>query len=140
MKIYNGEGLLLGRLASVVAKTVLLGEEVIVVNCEKVIISGDKRKIFANEKQKLERKGYPLKSAKHPRLSDRFVRRAIRGMLPWRTTRGKDAFKRLMCHIGVPENLKDQELLTIETASIKKIPNLKYVKVEEIIKELGGKR
>ena len=40
MKIYNGEGMILGRLAAIAAKEALLGEEVKVVNCEKVIISG----------------------------------------------------------------------------------------------------
>ena len=59
MKIYNGESMILGRLAARVAKDALLGEEVKVVNCDKVIISGRKTNTFANEKQKREhRKGY----------------------------------------------------------------------------------
>ena len=76
MKIYNGEGVLLGRLATRVAKDALLGEEVRVVNCDQVIISGKKINTFAREKQRRARKGYPLKSAKLPRLSDRIVRRS----------------------------------------------------------------
>ena len=47
MKIYNGEGMLLGRLATRVAKDALLGEEVQVVNCEKIIVSGKKTVTFA---------------------------------------------------------------------------------------------
>ncbi len=113
MKIYNGNEMLLGRLASRVAKDALLGEEVIVVNCEKIIISGKKVKTLTDEKERRKRKGYPLKSAKHTRLSDRFVRRAIRGMLPWKSTRGREAFKRIMCHVGVPTEFADKELITI---------------------------
>ena len=40
MKIYNAEGIILGRLASVVAKQALLGEDIRIVNSEKAIISG----------------------------------------------------------------------------------------------------
>ena len=103
MKVYNGEGIVLGRLAVQVAKDALLGEEVRVVNCEKIIISGVKTTTFAHEKQRYERKGYPLKSAKFSRIPDRYVRRSIRGMLPWKTTRGREAFLRIMCYRGLPE-------------------------------------
>ncbi len=139
MKVYNGEGLLLGRLCSAVAKDILLGEEVKVINCEKVIISGGRRKVFAQEKERRARKGYPLKSQKRPRMSDRYVRRVIRGMIPWKQSRGKEAFKRVMCYIGVPEEVKNLNKITIESASVKKLPNLKYVTVAEVIKEIGGK-
>ena len=56
MKVYNGEGMILGRLATLVAKDILLGETVNVVNCEHVIVSGDKTKVVANEKQKGQEK------------------------------------------------------------------------------------
>ncbi len=138
MKVYNGEGMILGRLAAIVAKDALLGEEVNVVNCEKVVISGKKEMVFANEKQRRDRKGYPLKSAKFTRLPDRCVRRSIRGMLPWKQARGKEAFKRIMCYQGVPEGFKDKELITIKDASMQKLPTLKYTKIVNICKHLGG--
>ena len=139
MKIYNGEEMLLGRLASVVAKDLLLGETVNIVNCEKVLVSGHREKVLANEKQKRERKGYPLKSANFSRLPDRFVRRTVRGMLPWKKPRGKEVFANLMCYMGVPEEFKDKELITIKTASVKKLPTLKYVDVGDVCKSLGWK-
>jgi len=138
MKVYDGENMILGRLGTVVAKAALLGEEVRVVNCDKVIVSGKKEMVFANEKQKRARKGYPLKSAKFTRLSDRIVRRSIRGMLPWRKTRGREAFKRIMCHRGVPEALQGKAI-KIEGASVSKLPTLKYITIAELVKRLGGK-
>ncbi len=138
MKIYNGENMLLGRLASRVAKDALLGEEVKVINCDKVIVSGKKVQVFANEKTRRARKGYPLKSQKRPRFSEKYVRRAIRGMLPWDTTRGREAFDRIMCYVGSPEEIKG-DAIVLEDASVKKLPNVKYVTVQEIIKYLGGK-
>src|SRR3990167_2421450 len=100
MKIYNGENMVLGRLAARVAKDALLGEEVKVVNCEKIIISGAKAVTFARAKQKRGRGGHPVRSQTHSRLPDRWVRRTVRGMLPWKQARGKEAFKRIMCYKG----------------------------------------
>ena len=40
--IIDGEGLVLGRLASTVSKRLLNGEEITIVNAEKIIISGNK--------------------------------------------------------------------------------------------------
>jgi large subunit ribosomal protein L13 len=131
--------MLLGRLASRVAKDALLGEEVRVVNCEKIVISGKKVKTLTDEKERRKRKGYPLKSAKHTRLSDRFVRRAIRGMLPWKQARGKEAFLRVMCFVGVPEELNGKDLITLEDASVTKLPTLKYTTVGEVMNHLRGK-
>lgn len=139
MKVYNGEGLLLGRLASIVAKEALLGEEVRVVNCESIFVSGDKYNTHDWAKHKQERKGYPLKSAFHSRLPDRFVRRSIRGMLPWKTARGKEAFKRIMCHIGIPDELRKEHQLTIASASKEKLPTLKYAKIGDICKQMTGR-
>jgi large subunit ribosomal protein L13 len=139
MKIYNGEGQILGRLAAQAAKDALLGEEVKVVNCSKVIISGRKTNTFAREKQRRDRKGYPLKSAKLPRLADRFVRRCIRGMLPWKQNRGREAFKHVLCYSGVPSEFADKELLTVKGAEAKKLPTLKYTTVGAIVEQLGGR-
>ena len=139
MKIYNGEGMILGRMAAVIAKASLLGEEVNVVNCEKMVVSGRKTNTVAQEKQKRDRKGYPLKSAKFSKLPDRYVRRTIRGMVPWKQARGKEAYKRVMCYIGIPAGLADKEMSTIKEASMKKLPTLKYMTVGEVCKRLGGK-
>ncbi|HLC81725.1 MAG TPA: 50S ribosomal protein L13 [Candidatus Nanoarchaeia archaeon] len=137
MKIYNGEGIILGRLASEAAKTALSGEEVRVVNCNKIIVSGKKTNTFQMAKARRDRKGYPLKSAKHSRLPERYVRRSIRGMLPWKFARGREAFKRVMCYRGLPEEFAAQQLISLEQSSAKKLPTLKYITVREICKAIG---
>ena len=139
MKIYNGEGIILGRLASAAAKAALLGEEVHVINCEKIIVSGKKANTYAMAKARRDRKGYPLKSAKHSRLPERYVRRSIRGMLPWKFTRGKEAFKRIMCYKGIPAEYAGKEYIVVQKASVNKLPTLKYITVGEICKQIGGK-
>ncbi|MBI2668256.1 50S ribosomal protein L13 [Candidatus Woesearchaeota archaeon] len=139
MKIYDGAGMILGRLASAAAKDALLGEDVNIVNCEKVVISGTKVQTFARQTQRFNRGGYPLKSQDLSRLPDRFVRRIVRGMLPWKVNRGKEAWRRVMCYIGVPPGLQDAEKIRLEKASVQKLPSLNYVTVGEICKHLGGK-
>ncbi len=138
MKIYNGEGMILGRLAAVAAKETLLGEEVRIINCERVIISGDKEQVFARELQRRQRKGNPLRSSTYSRLPDRFVRRTIRGMLPWKTARGREAFARVLCYRGVPSELPTPQLITLEKASVRKLPSLKYTTVGAVCNALRG--
>src|SRR3989338_2100192 len=52
MKIIDGENSVLGRIASYVAKEALKGERIAIVNCEKIIISGNKK----NVEESFERK------------------------------------------------------------------------------------
>ncbi|HLD78957.1 MAG TPA: 50S ribosomal protein L13 [Candidatus Nanoarchaeia archaeon] len=139
MKIYNGEGMILGRLAARVAKDALMGEEVKVVNCEKVVVSGAKTGTFAKAKQKRGWGGHPMRRQVHSRLPDRWVRRSIRGMLPWKQARGKEAFKRIMCYKGLPAEFSSQEIITLQDSSVSKLPNLKYTTIEEVCKHLNGK-
>lgn len=139
MKIYNGENMILGRLASLAAKDALLGEEVVVVNCSKAVISGKKANTFKHEKERLDRKGYPLKSAKLSRLPEKFVRRSIRGMLPWKHSRGKEAYKRVICHRYLPQEYEGKEMLSSDKISVKKLPTLRYASVGKVCKQIGGK-
>ena len=139
MKIYNGENMILGRLAARVAKDALLGEEVKVVNCEKIIISGAKPVTFARATQKRGRYGHPHRSQTHSRLPDRWVRRTIRGMLPWKQARGKEAYELIMCYIGVPAEYAGKELIPLTHSSQSKLPNLKSTTIGEICPHIGGK-
>ncbi|MEK6899581.1 MAG: 50S ribosomal protein L13 [Nanoarchaeota archaeon] len=140
MKLYNGEGMILGRLAAKVAKDALMGEEVNVVNCEKVIISGSKEVSYERAKVKRDRGGHPMRRQLHSRLPERWVRRSIRGMLPWKQARGKEAFERIMCFRGVPAHFAQQEMIVLEDSSAKKLPNLKFTTIGDICKHIGGKQ
>lgn len=53
--IINGEGLLLGRMASIVAKRALNGETIAIVNAEKAIISGSRARVLSLYGQKRSR-------------------------------------------------------------------------------------
>lgn len=91
MRIINADGLILGRLASRVAKMLLEGEEVVIVNAEKAVITGNREVIFSKYKQRtgLRTLTNPRRGPFYPKRSDEIVRRTIRGMLPWKTDRGR---------------------------------------------------
>ncbi|MFO8016382.1 MAG: 50S ribosomal protein L13 [Candidatus Woesearchaeota archaeon] len=136
--IIDATNLVLGRLATAAAKKALAGEKVDIVNSEKAVITGTPELTYRRFKEKRDR-GIPLKGPYYPRMPDRIVRRTVRGMLPWDKTRGRQAFKNVMCYIGVPESLKNEKTETIREADISKVPNLKYTTVEHISKLLGAK-
>jgi len=99
--IYDGKDAVFGRLASVVAKDLLKGNSVDVINCEGIVVSGDK-KLFAKKilAKRAMGSGGSLKGPKYPRVADRLVKRMIRGMLPRDRMKGQDAFRRLKCFVG----------------------------------------
>jgi large subunit ribosomal protein L13 len=132
----DATNLILGRMASFAAKKALLGETVNIVNCEKAIVTGNKKTLLLQFKRKRDM-GIPSKGPFFPRSPERIVKRTIRGMLPYKQEKGMKAFKRIKCYTGVPENIKNAE--TIKEADISKVPNLKYLKLEQISKYLGGK-
>lgn len=136
--IIDATNLILGRLATFAAKKALLGEKVDIINCEKAVITGDPKTTYARFKQKRDM-GIPLKGPYPSRMPDRIVRRTIRGMLPRKKAKGRYAFSRVMCYIGVPEKLKDKKTETIKEADVSKVPSLKYTTVGEISKLLGAK-
>ena len=136
--IIDANNLILGRLGTYVAKKALLGEDIDIVNCENSVITGDRKKIFEKYDNFLKR-GIPAKGPFIRRMPERFVKRAIRGMLPYKKERGRSAFKNIKCHLGVPEDLKDNKLDTIKEANIDKVPNLKYIKVKDVCKHIGAK-
>ncbi|MEK6901473.1 MAG: 50S ribosomal protein L13 [Nanoarchaeota archaeon] len=139
MIVYDGNGMILGRLATLAAKDALLGEEVRVVNCEYVIISGKKTNTFQYQKERYGRRGYPLKAPTLSRMPDRFVRRTIRGMLPWRQARGREVYRHVMCYVGVPAEFAREQLIKPKSALGSKLPTLNYVTVRDVCRSLGGK-
>jgi large subunit ribosomal protein L13 len=99
--IYDGKDAVFGRLASIVAKDLLKGNFVDVINCNDIIISGDKKLFVKKILAKREMgSGSSMKGPKYPRVADRLIKRMIRGMLPWDRPRGREAYERLRCYVG----------------------------------------
>jgi len=110
MKVIDGKNAILGRLASHVAKEALKGEEIIILNCDQIIITGNKKNIKESFEIKRGRVGSSQKGPKHSKTSEKIVKRTIRGMLPdHRKGRGKIAYKKIKCYVGIPKEFQDSK-------------------------------
>ncbi|RLG50501.1 MAG: 50S ribosomal protein L13 [Thermoproteota archaeon] len=139
--VVDASGLILGRMASFVAKRLLEGYRVWVVNCEKAVISGRKNVVFEDYLARLHRKdrASPLKGSFATRRPDRIVWRAIRGMVPRDQHKGREALRRLKVFIGTPKHLENVEKVDeskLPKSSAKRLSG-KYVTVEEVARRLG---
>jgi large subunit ribosomal protein L13 len=133
--IIDATNLIIGRLATVVAKKALLGEKIHIVNAEKAVITGKKELVLSRYRQKKDR-GAPRKGPYLSRYADRILRKTIRGMLPYKLPRGKEAYSHVMCYLGVPEEFKDKKAETVQGANVSKVPNLNYMTLGDVSKLL----
>ena len=136
MKVIDAKNCVMGRLASSVAKSLLNGEQVHIINAERAVISGTKEMVFGEyiEKRNLN---HPRKGPYYPRMPHLMLKRAVRGMIPYQKPRGREAFKRLRVDIGKPASVGDENVETIEKAQMN--DNTKYVSLGDVSKILGAK-
>jgi large subunit ribosomal protein L13 len=133
----DAKGLILGRMASIVAKRLLNGERIIIVNAEEAVISGKRLSVLRESKDFLQ-VGHFRKGPLHPRRPDTIVKKVIRGMLPRKKPKGRDALKRLRVYIGVPQELKEKEKGPIPEADARDLRG-PYIKVSELARNVGWK-
>ncbi len=139
MMIIDGEGHILGRLASVISKNLLDGEEIVVLNAEKIMITGSKDWAYAKYKQRVDRASISNPrdlGPKYPRRPDDIFRRTVRGMLPFKKSKGRKAYKGLKAFVGVPSEYDDVELERVPEAEFQNIK--KGIELGEISKLLGA--
>ncbi len=131
MKTIDGSNSIMGRLASMTAKQLLRGEKICIVNAEKVIITGDRKQIM-NDYLERRRRGSPHHGPFFPTRPEAIVRRCIRGMLPYKTNRGRAAFKNLTVSIGHDGSSAERMAQkTVKTS---------YVTVGDVAKILGWRK
>lgn len=117
--IIDGKGLILGRASSRIAKMLLNGTNVIVLNASELYISGHKKSMLGKYKQRfdLQDKANPEHSPYWSHRPDFFVKRVIRGMLPYKRPKGKEAYKRLFVYSNFPEEFKSEKLFNLGAKS-----------------------
>lgn len=136
--VLDADGLILGRLCTHVAKRLLKGEEIVIVNAERAVVSGRKEQLLQHYKHRRERgKSHLTKGPYYPRTADRILKRTVRGMLEYRKPSGKAAYSRLKVYLGVPKEYENVKAEGLESA---KKPNLaRYVYLGEISERLGAR-
>ena len=130
-----------GRMASKIAKLLIEGRHVVVLNAETSLMSGSKKNIFAEYMQRKELKSIvnPINAPHRPKQPNMILNRIIRGMLPRRKPKGQNAFKRLKVHIGIPTPYRSIEKTTFEDAKPRK-PIQLYITIGEIAVSQGWEK
>ncbi len=129
--VFDGANVVLGRLASAVAKQSLFGKNVVVLNCEKVVITGNRPMVLSQYKIIRAKGGHSQKGPYFPTTPAMIVKRTIRGMLSHKEGRGAQAFKRIKCYEGTPKEFAESKIQHIDKAE-----HLKTITVKELSGEL----
>merc|ERR1712077_51985 len=116
--VIDGRGHLMGRLCSIVAKFILNGNKVVVVRCEGINMSGNfyRNKLKVLKFLRLRCNVKPSRGPFHFRAPSKIFWRTVRGMVPHKTERGKEALKRLQTFEGVPPPYDKKKKMVIPSA------------------------
>ncbi|GIM16373.1 hypothetical protein Vretimale_19038, partial [Volvox reticuliferus] len=141
--VIDGRAHMLGRLASVVAKQILSGQQIVVVRAEDITVSGG----LVRQKMKYDRflrkrmNTNPTRGPFHFRAPSRIFWRTVRGMIPHKTPRGAAALERLKAFEGVPHPYDKVKRMVVPDAL--KVLRLqhghRYCKLGELSAAVGWK-
>mmetsp|Transcript_538 Transcript_538/g.772 ORF Transcript_538/g.772 Transcript_538/m.772 type:complete len:201 (-) Transcript_538:46-648(-) len=134
---------LIGRLASTIAKDLLLGQRIVAVRCEELEISGaiwrNEIKLAARRHKKTN--SNPERGPFIQRSPAQILLRMVRGMIPHKTTRGKIALNRFKCFEGVPhpyDSMK-RKVVPVALRALKLAPGRKFTNLGELTTKNGWK-
>ena len=136
--IVDGTNMIAGRMCSHVAKLLLKGNKVVIVNSENIMISGSRESIIGEYREFLEIASInnPKFGPFHPRRPDTIITKMVRGMLPKSKPSGKAAFSRLRVYLGVPNEFRSILRTQFEDARIRRSSPY-YTSVGELGKMVG---
>jgi large subunit ribosomal protein L13 len=138
--VYDAKGKILGRFASAMARELIAGKSIAVINAERAIIVGNRSVIVKKyfTRLNLQEKENPEYSPYWSRRPDMLVKRAIRGMLP-KKAGGRSAYRKLMVFIGTPGQLAKVKPIEIRAKDANAI-YMPHVTMEELSHILGYSR
>ena len=116
--VIDGHAHVQGRLAAAIAKQLLNGKRIVVVRAEGIVMNGDHRfnyhkyRRFLNKRTNTNPRDGPF----HQRAPSEIFLRSVRGMIPYRTTRGANAFANLKVFEGIPPKYQSCPRLVIPSA------------------------
>ena len=128
---------ILGRVASQVATMALEGERVAVVNAEDAVITGDKEDVFDTYRTRVAVGSD--QGPNYPKRPDMIFKRAIRGMLPYKSKRGREALENVRVYVGDPYDDDDaREAVVLDDTSLDRLSNIRFVHLGEVSDQIGA--
>jgi len=132
--VVDARDCILGRVASQVAERALDGERVAVVNADASVITGNENQLV--EKYQKRREVGSDRGPAYPRRPDRIFKRSVRGMVPHKRPRGREAIENVRVYVGNPYDDADPDIL--EGTSLDRLSNIKFVQLGDISEALGA--
>jgi len=144
--VVDARDCIMGRVASQVAEKALDGQTVAVVNAERAVITGREEQIMAKYEKRVDI-GDDNKYF-YPKRPDGILKRAIRGMLPHKKQRGRDAFENVRTYVGNPysedgagsSQQQTTEAVVLEGTSLDRLSNIKFVSLADVSEQLGANK
>ena len=135
--VVDARDCILGRVASEVAQRALDGERIAIINAEDAVITGDKNDVFDTYRTRIGLGSD--KGPMYPRRPDAILKRAVRGMLPYKKPRGREALENVRVYVGNPyEDDDDREAEILEDTSLDRLSNIRFVHLHEVAEQLGA--
>jgi len=132
--VVDARDCIMGRVASQVAERALDGETIAVVNAERAVITGSDDDVYGTYKTRTD-VGSDRGPA-YPTRPDGIFKRAIRGMLPYKKPRGREALENVRVYLGNPYEEDEPDVL--EGTSLDRLSNIKFVQLGELSEDLGA--
>jgi large subunit ribosomal protein L13 len=70
----------------------------------------------------------------YPKRPDRIFKRSVRGMVPYKQTRGREALERVRVYVGNPYD----DAAVLEGTSLDRLSNIKFVSLGDVSENLGA--
>lgn len=132
--VVDARDCIVGRVASQVAQRALADERIAVVHAEDAVITGRKEEILERYRQR-DALGSDRGPA-YPKRPDGILKRAIRGMLPHKRQRGREALANVRVYVGNPYD--EQEAVILDDTSLDRVSNIRFLHLGEISDQLGA--
>ncbi|KAA8922432.1 50S ribosomal protein L13 [Thermoplasma sp.] len=135
MRVIDASGAIYGRLSAYVAKRLLEGEEITIVNASKAVITGNKEFVIGKFKERRDI-GSVRKGPYYPKTPENILRRSIGDMLPKKITKGKEALARCKVYRNVPPDVDKEKVEKVEGVMTDKVSGI--ITLGDLSRELGG--
>jgi large subunit ribosomal protein L13 len=131
--VVDARDCILGRVASQVAQRALDGERVAVVNAEDAVITGSEDDVMETYRTRTDMGSDS--GPYYPKRPDMIFKRSIRGMLPYKQDRGREAFENVRVYVGNP---LDEDAEVLDGTSLDRLSNIRFVQLGEVSENLGA--
>jgi large subunit ribosomal protein L13 len=131
--VVDARDCIMGRVASEVAQKALAGEKVAIVNAEETVITGSEDDVMSVYRKRVEVGSD--QGPYYPKRPDRIFKRAVRGMVPYKTDEGREALSNVRVYVGNPF---DEDGDVVDGTSLDRLSNIKFISLGEVSEKLGA--